>query len=224
MKIFHAGIQLTDWADYPAQNVTVNGATAFEGIDIVRALWKRFFSRGNDSITLQFTVRRQFATNQAAQNYLLTVFSTLPKFGLCQVICGTPGETTATVTLANAVLIAMPQGNFTGLEVVVQFTIQAGRATTDTPIDILAGGEAVILRGKASIASGLDSVAVVFATAFPVGTTVIVTANVAKPSGSGSNIFATVRDDLVTVNGFTAELSGPTPDANHKLNWAAYGT
>ena len=51
----------------------------------------------------------------------------------------------------------------------------------------------------------------------------IVTASVAKPSGSGSNIFATVRDDLTTVNGFTAELSGPTPDANHKLNWTAIG-
>jgi hypothetical protein len=225
MKIFFAGIQLTDWSDYPAQNVTVNGQSVYEAVDIVRAAAKRFFSRGNDSVTLQFSVRREFASMRDAQNYLLTVYSTLPKSGLCQIICGDPGEAApATVSMANAVLTAMPQGNFAGVEVIVQFTIQAGTATTDTPIDILEGGEAVILRGKQAIANAVDYVDVAFATSFPVGTVVIVTASVAKPSAAGANIFATVRDDMVTVNGFRAELSGPTPDANHKLNWAAYGT
>lgn len=224
MKIFLAGIQLTDWADYPAQSVSVNGETVTEAVDIVRAAAKRFFSRGNDSVALSFTVRREFATHVECQKYLLTHFSALPKFGLCEIICGAPGEVAETVSLANAVLSASPQGGFNGVAATVQYTIQGGVATTAVPVDFLIGGEAVIYRGKQAIAAGAESVAVLFAQAFPPGTVPIVTASIAKPSGAGSNIFATVRDDLSTVNGFTAELSGPTPDANHKLNWSAFGT
>lgn len=224
MKITHAGSQLTDWSNYPAQNVSINGQTVFEGVDIVRALTKRFYYRGNDSISLQFGVRREFATHKEAQNYYFTVFSTLPKFGLCQIICGVPGDDdTVVVSMANAVLTSA-QGTCNGVEVVMQFTIQAGAATTDTPVDLLIGGEDMILRGKQAITADALTVAVLFDPAFEPGTVVIVNANVAKPSGAGSNIFATVRDDLVTVEGFTAELSGPPPDGNHKLNWSAFGT
>lgn len=222
MKIYFAGIQLTDWANFPAQNLTVNGQTAFEAVDIVRALAKRFFSRGNDAITVQFGVAREFGTYREAQNYYLTVYSTLPKFGLCAIICGAPGDDdSVNVSMVNAVLTAM-QGSLNGVRVTMQFTIQAGDATTDTPIDILPGGEAMILRGKEDIASGATSVPIVFDVSFPPGTSVALIASVAKPSGSGSNIFATVRDDLVTVDGGTVELSGPTPDANHKLPWIAF--
>jgi hypothetical protein len=224
MKIFFATIQLTDWADYPAQNVSVNGQTVFEAVDIVRAAAARFFSRGNDKVTLQFSVRREFSTNVECQKYLLTHFSQLPKSGLCQITCGTPGETSEDVFLSNAVLSASPQGNFNGVEAIVQYTIQAGLATTDIPIDFLIGtGEEMIRSGQTPIGSGVDSVDVVFTEAFATGTIVVPTVSIGKPSGSGSNIFATVRDDTVTVDGFTAELSGPTPDASHKLNWIAIG-
>ncbi len=224
MKIFFAGLQLTDWADYPAQSVSVNGATVTEAVDIVRAAAKRFFARGNDSVTIQFTVRREFDTHAECQTFLLTHFSALPKFGLCAITCGAPGETPASVFLANAVLSASPTGSFNGVEAIVAYTIQGGIATTDAPIDFYLGAEAMILRGVAAIGSGSESVAVVFAESFAPGTTVIVTPAITKPSGSGSNIFATVRADLTTVDGFTVELSGPTPDANHKLNWIAIGT
>lgn len=224
MKIFFGGIQLTDWSDYPAQNVSVNGETVFEAVDIVRAAAKRFFSRGNDRVTLSFTVRREFATHNEAQAYLLTAFSTLPKFGTCRVVCGAPGEEDdeQEVFIYNAVLAAMPQGIFNGVEVIASFNIQGGAAVTDSPPDLLIGGEDVIMRGKQAIANGAETVAVVFGVSFAPGTNVVVNANVAKPNG-GSNIVATIRDDLVTVNGFTAELSGPVPDANHKLYWTAYG-
>jgi hypothetical protein len=225
MKIFFGGIQLTDWSDYPAFDVSVNGQSVVEAVDIVRAAAKRFFSRGNKAVTLEFSVRREFATHHEAQKYVLTHFTTLPDFGLCQVTCGVPGEAgPEDVFLYNAVLSATPQGTFAGVEVIVRYSIQAGTVTTAVPPEfLLAPGGTVIKLGKQAIASGVDTVAVVFAVAFAPGTTVVVTSNVAKPSGTGSNIFPTVRDDLVTVNGFTAELSGPTPDALHKLNWTAVG-
>lgn len=224
MKIFFGAIQLTDWSDYPAQGVTVNGQAAFEAVDFVRALTKRFFYRGNCALTLQFSVRREFATNRAAQIYLLTHFSALPKLGVCQIICGAPGEVTGEVLMQNAVLTASPSGSFNGVESIVTYTIQAGNATTDVPTDFLLGGNPMILKNKQALGNGVTAIAVVFSTAFPPGVAPVVTASIAKPSGSGANIFATVRDDLVTVNGFTAELSGPTPDALHKLNWIAIGT
>jgi hypothetical protein len=224
MKIFHGGIQLTDWADYPAQNVSVNGQLVYEKVDIVRAATARYYSRGNKSVSLQFAVRREFATHAEAQVYLLTHFSLLPAQALTEIQCGAPGEAGASVFFYNAVLAASPQGSFNGVEVVIQYSIEAGEISTDAPPEDLVGDEEdVIKRGKQAIASGVDSVAVVFAESFPAGTTVIVNATVAKPSGSGSNLFATVRDDLVTINGFTVELGGPTPDSNHKLNWSAYG-
>lgn len=223
MKIFHAGLQLTDWSDYPALNVSVNGQTAFEAVDIVRALAKRFYSRGNDAISFQFGVRREFDTHKDAQNYYLTVFSTLPKFGLCQIICGVPGnDDSVVVSMANAILTSS-QGACNGVEVVMQFTIQAGAATTDTPIDLLIGGEAVILRGKEPVTTDAETVAILFDPAFAPGTDVIVTATYAKAGAGGANIVATVVNDLVTVDGFTAELSGPSP-AGGFVNWIAVGT
>lgn len=224
MKITLAGIQLTDWADYPAQNVSVNGQTVSELIDIVRALYKRAFWRGNDSISLQFVVRREFATHRECQVFLLTHFNTLPKFGLCAIECGVPGESTQFVYMANAILTASPQGTFNGVEAIVAYNIQAGQATTDVPPSFYQGDETMIQRGKEDLASGIDSKTVLFDESFPLGTEVIVTPAIAKPSGSGSNLFATLRDDLTSVDGFTVELSGETPDANHKLVWIAIGT
>jgi hypothetical protein len=225
VKIYFATIQLTDWENFPAMAVSVNGDAVFEAVDIVRASAKRFFPRGNSQVTLQFSVRREFATLRECQVYLLMHFSMLPKSGLCQIICGGPGEDDPqNVFLYNAVLSASPQGNFNGVEAIVQYTIQAGAATTDVPPDFLIGGEAMILRAKQAIDSGAESVPVVFAEAFPVGTVPIVNATVAKPGSGGANIIATVRDDLVTVDGFTAELSGPTPAEGYFLNWTAFGT
>ncbi|HWM26602.1 MAG TPA: hypothetical protein VNP98_17425 [Chthoniobacterales bacterium] len=223
MKIHFGGIQLTDWSDYPARNVSVNGETVVEAVDIVRAAAKQFYHLGNTQVSLSFEVERKFATHVEAQIYLLTHYSLLPKSALCQIECGVQGETSEDVFMPNAILSSSPLGIFGGVSVVVAYTIQAGEATTDVPPDFLIGGEAMILRGKEALASGIESKAVVFSQSFPPGTTVVVHAGIAKPDGSGSNLFATIRDDLTDVNGFTVELSNVTPDANHKLPWIAIG-
>lgn len=224
MKIYFAGQLLSDWDAFPAQQVSVNGATVVEAVDIVRAAAKRFFHRGNDSLALQFSARREFATHREAQVFLLSHYSRLPKFGLCQIVCGAPGEVEQSVYFLNAVLAAMPQGGFSGVSVELQYMVQAGGPPLlALPGDFYLGSEDMILRSKQAIAAAAESVAVVFSQAFAPGTAVIVTANVAKPSAAAGNIFATVREDLVTVNGFTVELSAPTPDATYKLHWTAYG-
>ena len=42
-----------------------------------------------------------------------------------------------------------------------------------------------------------------------------------KPAPPGSNIFATVRAGTVTVDGFVADLSGPTPGPGYVLSYVA---
>jgi hypothetical protein len=225
MKIFHGGIQLTDWEDYPAQGVTVNGQLVYEKVDIIRAAAARFFSRGNKSGSLQFAASRKFDTLKDAQVFILTHFSLLPEVAMTEIICGGGGEDPQSVYFLNAVLSGSPQGIYEGLMVVVQYTIEFGTVTTEFPPEFLIGDpDVVIKRGQEAIGSAAESGAVVFAEAFPAGHVPIVIATVAKPSGSGSNIFATIRDDLTSELGFTYELDGPTPDENHKLNWIAYET
>jgi hypothetical protein len=73
--------------------------------------------------------------------------------------------------------------------------------------------------GITAIGSGVDLIAVVFPYEFASVPSQVI-AIIEKPSG-GDNIFATVRRDTITTTGFTAELSGATPDANHKLSWVA---
>lgn len=73
--------------------------------------------------------------------------------------------------------------------------------------------------GLTPIGVGVDLIAVTFPLVFSTIPTQVI-ATVEKPSG-GDNIFATVRRDTVSTTGFTAELSGTTPDANHKLSWLA---
>lgn len=223
MKFILGGIELTDWDSHPAMNVSVNGQSVTEVMDIVRAAAARFFSRGNQRISIQFTVRREFATLRECQVYLLTHFSLLPKFAPLQIICGGNGETAQDCFMQNAVLSASPVGNFGGVEAIVQYVIEGGEITTDVPPGFLIGGEELIARGSEDLAAEVDFKAVVFDAAFPPGTEVIVTPVVAKPSGSGSNLFATLREDLTDVNGFTVEFNGNTPDANHKLKWIAIG-
>ena len=48
-----------------------------------------------------------------------------------------------------------------------------------------------------------------------------IVAIVAKPDGSGSNIFATIRQDTISATGFTVDFSSAIPGIGYKLNYIA---
>lgn len=220
MKIVFAGIQLTDWGTYPAQGFSINGQEAYEAAEIIQSARQKLFDRGNQLVTLQFSVTRQFTTNVDCQVYLLTHFSTLPKSGLCVVTCGAGAEATQDVNFANAVLSASPQGSFTGLAATVQYTIVAPGADTTYPPDFLLGGDAMILRGRIALTAADTGKAIVFSTPFATGTKPVLTSNISKPA-TGDNIWTTNRDDLTSETGTTIEFSAPIPAAGYYLNWTA---
>ena len=72
------------------------------------------------------------------------------------------------------------------------------------------------IRGTVAIASGADSVTVSGLGLGSVPGQVLVTMR--KATG-GLNLFATVRDDSITTNGFTVDLSAATDAATYKLDY-----
>jgi hypothetical protein len=71
-------------------------------------------------------------------------------------------------------------------------------------------------RGTQAIASGADSITVSGLALVSAPGQVLVT--VRKVTG-GLNLFATVRDDSITTDGFTADLSAATDAATYKLDY-----
>jgi len=221
MKIVFAGITLgDDAADLPISARTINGEAVSEAVDIVQAARKRFYFRGNEAVVLSFSVRRQFATLKDAEVFWLTQWSLLPKSGLCTITCGQAGDE-QDVWLANAILTASPSAGCRGVEALLAYQIAAPQAATDTPPEVLTGAQPMILSAATALTAASESQAVVFTVPFTAAPTV--GATVAKPSG-GDNIFATVRQDTVSVNGFTAEFDAPIPATGYVLHWVAVGS
>lgn len=217
MRITFADIELADFTD-ALSGVAVNGATVYEAVDIVLAARKKLFARGNDMVGVSFTVSRTFASVGECEQFLLTHFSALPKAGLCVIECGTAEAGSTPVYLENAILAASPSGSYRGIRAEVAYQILAPAATAATPLEIFLAPESMIKRGSTAITSGTGSVAVTFASPFAVAPKV--TAVVSKPSG-GDQVFATIDEATITVNGFTAYLSADAPAAGYKLHWIA---
>jgi len=81
-----------------------------------------------------------------------------------------------------------------------------------------AGGVGYVQKyaGTQAIASGADSVAVTGLGLASAPAQVLVT--VRKATG-GANLFATVRGDSITTDGFTADLSAATAAGTYSLDW-----
>lgn len=128
MRISFNGIELADLSDSLAMDVRLSGRTVFDTANVLQSTYKKFYYRNKESITLEFSARREFATLQEAQNYLAKQFTGLSKAGQCEIICGIPGDN-QTVLIDNAVLTATPVGVFNGVEVIHRYTIVGAIAT-----------------------------------------------------------------------------------------------
>lgn len=133
MKITHAGTQLTDFEDYPAMNVQLNGREVVDDAEPFDAVSK-FYDRGNQSVSLQFSARKEFSSLRESQVFFLTHFSSITKQGTCILECGGPGGgSTILLYLPDAILAATPEGVVNGLEVVHRYFIVAPKVQTTAP-------------------------------------------------------------------------------------------
>lgn len=218
MQIAFAGVVLANPEAYPASGVRLNGEQLYEAVQLVGAARQRVYTRGNELVTVQFSTARVFESLREAERYLLTLWSALPKTGACVFTIG-DGVDTEVLTMPGAVLTALPQAGYSGLRVTVQYTVVGGGISTDAAPDYLEKvGDTMLLRDRVAIPAGVMSMSVSFSA--PFAAVPVVTATVAKPGG-GDNVWATVRADLTTVDGFTVEFSGAVSSSGYYLNWAA---
>lgn len=208
----------------PHSGLAVNGQQLVDDAQFFRAANATYFARGNAGVLLQFGVNRLFSSVRRAEAFALTHFDGLPKSGLVACECGEEGDT-ETAYLRDAVLESAAITGYRGCSVQVQYTIRGSRFESDVPEEEIPGepddaeGEFIVLRrGKVNIANGAKTVDVVFSA--PLSVVPIVSPTVSRPAG-GDAIWATVDEDSVTVNGFTASLSGAAPDGNYKLHYIA---
>ena len=93
--------------------------------------------------------------------------------------------------------------------------VYVGDGTTAGGVS-LAANSVLKLRGTKALAASADSVAVTGLGLASVPAQVLVT--VRKATG-GLNLFATVRGDSITTDGFTADLSAATDGATYSLDY-----
>lgn len=225
------GVVLLDFGEYTPEEPKIARDGSVDPVKFIGADFASFIPRKNVSHTLTFSRVKKFSSPASARAFLLEHTASLPARPAldCKIELPSGG---GLYVLRGAVLAPGSYNARTESELfIADYRLTGGKFEGSASGG---GGGGVIVpppitvdmmrQGKATIANGAESAVIEFDPEFPVGTAVVVNATIAKPSGSGSNIFATVRDDLVSETGFTVELSAPTPDANHKLNWSAIGT
>lgn len=215
MRISIAGVFLANGGREGPGGFSVNGEGQVDEAQFFRALASTFYHRANESTRVSFTVHREHADEKAAEVFVLTHRSLLPKEGDVRFYCGFEGSEQE-VLLRDAVLTGS-NGVYLGRSSRFNYTLVGGVPETDSIPAGVELDESVTRRGTVNIASGATSVAVTFSTMTSTPTAV---ATVYSPSG-GDQIFATIDQSTVTASGFTARLSGPTPSADYKLGYVA---
>lgn len=204
--------------------LTLNGQQIVDDAEFFRAAAPVLFDRGSAGVVLQFAVERSFTTLAQAEAFLLQHPTAVPRAGLVTCECGDAGGT-ETLYLPDAILETVAITGHRGVSVAVQYTIRGAGFASDVPPEEIPGepddgeGEFIVLRrGRVSIDAAATTVDIVFSA--PLSSVPTVTCTVSRPAG-GDNIWAHVEEDTLTVNGFTAELSGAPPDGTYKLNYIA---
>lgn len=137
------------------------------------------------------------------------------------------GAGVTATAVGNAVTVTVPAGG-TGDVVgpassvnndIVTFNGVTGKLVKDSGVAISSIITTSTLQsGSQAIGSGVDTISVVFGTAFAVAPTVV--ASISRPVAENLVEF-NIDEASITVNGFTASLGATTGSANYKLKWMA---
>lgn len=226
MKITYAGYVLGDDTradpdDFPIAGLTLNGQRVVNVEQIVRAAAVRIFARGNLQHTLQFQSTRTFASVAVAEHAALLTAQLLPKSGALSLICGAPGDGTIEVIAASSACTAVGV-SFQGCSIVYTFAIVfASLSGGDDSTVLLEAPTTMIYRDRIALASGIESQAITYPTAFSAPPSVAIT--ISKPTSADDNLLAELVEDLGDETGCTVVLTAPTPSTGYFLNIIAAG-
>jgi hypothetical protein len=199
-------------------SLALNGQQVNDEVHLLRAAAAVFFARGNRSATVSFFASVSHATQHVSERQLLTHFWDLPTQDVLRFWCGPDGDQEI-VSFPGAVIDGANCGPVQGITGAFRYAFRVtAPITEDPPPALVEPTTDMIKRSTTAIPSLADHVDVVFA--IPFASVPIVVANVQRPAG-GDAIWAVIRAGSVTVNGFTADLSGAAPDGTYSLAWIA---
>lgn len=207
-----------------AAELSVNGQQAVDEPAFFRALAATFYARGRASTAISFVVSREHASVRDAEVFLLMHWAELPKEGTVLFVCGT-GDDTQSVSLAGAVLEAMPLGTYLGRSTRVAYTVRGGVPTSDLvpgpdpyPTPEPEEESAVTRRATVAIPAGVSELAVEFVNAMT-GTPTVIPVMV---MADGAEIVSCwLKAGSVSATGFTVGFSVPVPGADYQLSYHA---
>jgi hypothetical protein len=190
---------------------TLNGRQIVQEAQFLRAAYSTFFSRGNRSITLSFSVSRLFGSVENAELFMLGHYASLSDGPASLVLtCGSTN-----VFVADAVLESVSEPVYVGCSVTVQYHFRAPRILTAYSL-VTTDFDAMTQSGSQSIPAGVSSHSLT-GLAFP-SVPIRILGTVALPAGEDIIVGGPVIGSETT-DGFDIVLSAITPSANYRFNY-----
>lgn len=164
----------------------------------------RVFGRGNREMSASFRVARIHPSPLAAQTFLFTHPASLPKSATA-IFTFADGST---ITMENAVCTTLEQQT-QGIRTLHRYLILGGSFTSQ--LNPLPTEVPTVYGGTINLSNGATT-ATISGLALPVSAK-RPSATVRKPNAQGANIWATVRNDSISTDGFVFDLSA-APDSD----------
>lgn len=198
--------------------LALNGRQVVDEVEFFNAVTASFFERGARSVDFSFSVARIFDSPGEAQAWTLLHYGDLPDAGTLRVTCDGLGGADGPTVVLPAVFDGPQFQDLRGSTVTVRYAFR-GPAWSSDESPVPDPDPAMTRRANIAIADGATSVAVVFGT--PMSGAPFVTCTVLMPTAGGDVVIATIVEDTITAEGFTAALSGPVSGDGYKLSYFA---
>jgi hypothetical protein len=216
VRVNYAGSFLAPGGLEGTRGISFNGSFVLDEAQFFRAAAMSFFSRGNRSTGIGFSVSRNFASESDALIFASIEQNTLPGQGDLFV---SDEEGTTVVALEAAVLEGVSVGPLIGSSVEVSYQFRGGvfvpSVLPPQPTD-------TVITGNIALALGDESKAVVFPAPFAVIPTSVDCWVVCDSAAPVRFIDAAVLRDTITTTGFTAGIGFPIPsNGQYWLYWQA---
>jgi len=185
----------------------VNGHQLAQTAEILRSSSAKIFGRGNRHLEILWSVNRLHSSLAEAQQFLLVHPTQLSRQGTLVIVLADGSS----LSLTDCVVTSVSQ-ELAGLRSTHSYQAVAATLTTGyTPDDN------IMYSGTVSLSMNSDTVTVSGLALPAAPRRVWVTVN--KPSASAANLFATVRSDSVTQDGFVVNLSASPDSDSYTLNY-----
>jgi hypothetical protein len=232
VRIAYSGTTLAaDGFLAPPRDLGLNGQQLVQTVQLPRALYTLFLSRGNRSVDFTFTVERFFDTAADAAYFELTHQNDLPDTGLFIVQCADDDDPSLNLRLTGPAFqgVSFAAGSLKGQSLLVSYHF-VGSVFLPTTISISPGADpestyypelgVTVKKNYLTLLAGATSAAITFASPYEGSPQVYVE----LIPVSGQPIVGRALRGQATNTGFIVDFAAPLPVDGYVLSWIAFGT